>query len=225
MPLCVLPYSGKFSRLLIFADWIHSVRLKPPNYNNHGLDLCDHYALRANFGHTTYFPDSWSESKTEIEMALLKYFAPSKTFNANTPVYGCGFTYLGYARKLKRENVQSDQSAKVFTLENFPLYSSILVSWLFMPWDLLAAMKLYRYWFFVDIMAGVSIIKQAASLTSVTSAAAPWLHLLQLLLPNCIRFSCCSPIASVCDHAQAVQSVYIVSTKVAHHYSSPAPLL
>ena len=104
------------------------MRLKPPNYNNHGLDLCDRYALRANFGHTTYFPDSWSESETEIEMALLKYFAPSKTFNANTPVYGCGFTYLGYARKLKRENVQSDQSAKVFTLENFPLYSSILVS-------------------------------------------------------------------------------------------------
>ena len=38
------------------------------------------------------------------------------------PVYECGFTYLGYPRKLKRENVESDQSTKIFTLENFLLY-------------------------------------------------------------------------------------------------------
>ena len=40
------------------------------------------------------------------------------------PVYGYGFTYLGYPRKLKCKNGCSDQSAKIFTLENFPLYSS-----------------------------------------------------------------------------------------------------
>ena len=34
------------------------------------------------------------------------------------------------------------------------------------------------------------------SLIASASAAAPWLHPLQLLLPDCIRFSCCSPIAS-----------------------------
>jgi len=29
------------------------------------------------------------------------------------PVYGCGFTYLGYPQKLKCENVRSDQSTKI----------------------------------------------------------------------------------------------------------------
>ena len=52
------------------------------------------------------------------------------TFNvhvryANTwPINGCSFTYLGYPRKLKRENIQSDQSVKIFTHKNFPLYRS-----------------------------------------------------------------------------------------------------
>jgi len=57
------------------------------------------------------------------------------------------------------------------------------------------------------------------------------LHSLQLLLPDGVRFSCCSPIASTsadcvcfsccspilatCGHAHAVQS--IVGTKVTHH--------
>ena len=51
----------------------------------------------------------------------------------------------------------------------------------------------------------------------------PWLRALQLLLPDCICFSCCSPIASVsaCYLIHTVQST--VSTKVAHHYHSPAP--
>jgi len=45
------------------------------------------------------------------------------------------------------------------------------------------------------------------------------LHSLQLLLPNCICFSCCSLIASACDHAHPVQS--IINTKVVCHYCNP----
>ena len=33
----------------------------------------------------------------------------------------------------------------------------------------------------------------------IASAASPRMHLLQLLLPDCIRFNCCSPIASTCS--------------------------
>ena len=55
------------------------------------------------------------------------------------------------------------------------------------------------------------------------SAVAPWLHPLQLLLPDCIHFSCCSSTVSACYDTHTVKS--IISTKVACHYSSPAPLL
>ena len=67
-----------------------------------------------------------------------------------------------------------------------------------------------------------------------TSAAAPWLHPLLLILPDCIRFcwyslitsalatspdcvcfSCCFSTVSTCYHAHTVQS--IVSMKIAHH--------
>ena len=41
------------------------------------------------------------------------------------------------------------------------------------------------------------------------------------LLPNCVRFCCCSSIVSTCDHAHAVQ--IITSTKVARPQSSPTP--
>ena len=33
------------------------------------------------------FTDSWDESESEIEMALLKYFAPSKTFNVHARIH------------------------------------------------------------------------------------------------------------------------------------------
>jgi len=44
------------------------------------------------FNHTTFSQNSWSESEIEIEMALLKYFAPSKA-------------YLGYPRKLNAKRM------------------------------------------------------------------------------------------------------------------------
>ena len=44
---------------------------------------------------------------------------------ANTwPVYGCGFTYLGYPQKLKCEMFEVTNPWKFFTLKNFPLYGS-----------------------------------------------------------------------------------------------------
>ena len=54
-----------------------------------------------------------------------------------------------------------------------------------------------------------------------TSAAAPKLRSLWLLLLNCVLFSCCSSSASTYYHAHAIQS--IIRTKVSRHYCSPAP--
>lgn len=58
-------------------------------------------------------------------------------------VYGYGFTYLGYPWKLKCKNGWSDQSAKIFTLENFPLFKYaflwIVVLSIFFPWIIMLA--------------------------------------------------------------------------------------
>jgi len=48
------------------------------------------------------------------------------------------------------------------------------------------------------------------------------MRLLQLLLPDCIHFSCFFPIAFACHYARAVQK-YIIGMKVAHHQCSPTP--
>jgi len=61
---------------------------------------------------------------------------------------------------------------------------------------------------------------QRSRLPTTSAATLQW-SLLQLLLPDCVRFACCM-LTSTCDHEHAVQST--ISTKVGHHQSSPAPL-
>jgi len=46
---------------------------------------------------------------------------------------------------------------------------------------------------------------RAASLTLLASADAPRMR--PHLLPNCVRFCCCSSIVSTCDHAHTVQII------------------
>ena len=49
------------------------------------------------------------------------------------------------------------------------------------------------------------VLLQAASLALLVSAAAPQLYLLQLLLPDCIHFSCCSLIVTAFNNTYTVQ--------------------
>ena len=77
-----LPYSGKFSRVLIFTvftDRLRSAKIKTSKFYP-SWPLCDSYVRIVNFSHMT-FSQTAGVSESEIEMALLKYFAPSKTFS------------------------------------------------------------------------------------------------------------------------------------------------
>ena len=77
-------------------------------------------------------------------------------------------------------------------------------------------------------------ISRCSSLASA-SAAVPRLRLLQLLLPDCVSFNCCSPIASACSPScsstcpmfsnilRGVWGSVNWSTKAARHYSLVPP--
>ena len=91
--------------------------------------LRDHHAHIANFSHMIFSQTAGVRSRWLCWSILLHQRCLTCTCAcayANTwPVYKCGFTYLGYPRKLKCKNVQSDQSSKVFTLESFSHYTVI----------------------------------------------------------------------------------------------------
>jgi len=58
-------------------------------------------------------------------MALPKYFAPSKMFNMCVCIckhMACVWVWLHLPGLSSKINIGSDQSAKIFTLKNFPLY-------------------------------------------------------------------------------------------------------
>ena len=75
-------------------------------------------------------PDESTSWELKVDPLMIPYsgkitwnFNPCACKYTNTwSIYGCGFTYLSYPRELKCKNFQSDQSAKIFTLENFMLY-------------------------------------------------------------------------------------------------------
>ena len=73
-------------------------------------------------------------SEIEIKMALLKYFAPLKTFNMHVCIrkhIACLRVWLHLpvlSSIMKMWNVWSDQSVKIFTLKNFPLYGICIKS-------------------------------------------------------------------------------------------------
>ena len=134
--MCVimnLPYSGKFSRVLIFtvfADRLHSVKIKTSKFEP-SWPLCDSCAHIANFSHTTFSHDILQTAGVRVR-SRLRWLCWSILLHrrrlmcmctyANTwPVYGCD---LGHPWKLKCENIQSNQFANIFTLEYFLLYGT-----------------------------------------------------------------------------------------------------
>jgi len=106
-----LPYSGKFSRVLIFtvyADRLHSAKIKTSKFFNlHAWplrDRCAHAHSKLECEVITFSQTAGVRVRSRSRWSILLHqrrLMCACTYANTWPVYGCGFTYLSYPRKLK----------------------------------------------------------------------------------------------------------------------------